>query len=50
MKLLAFVGEKIHEAVDEWRSMLTISSGFFFLVRHKNQHSQLSVKAKLNQH
>ena len=22
-------GKKVHEAVDEWRTMLTVSSGFF---------------------
>ena len=41
--------EKIHEAIDEWRIMLTVSSGFF-LVRKKNQQSQQSMKGKLNQH
>ena len=39
MKLLACVGKKVHEAIDEWRTILTVSSGFF-LVRNKNQHSQ----------
>jgi hypothetical protein len=29
MKLLAFVGKKVHEAAAEWRRMLTVSIGFF---------------------
>ena len=32
-------GEKVHEAVDEWHTMLTVSSGFF-LIRNKNQQCQ----------
>jgi hypothetical protein len=43
------VGKKIHEAVDEWRAMLTVSSGFF-LGRTKTQHSQQPMTEKLNQH
>jgi hypothetical protein len=39
MRPLAFVGKKVHEAVDEWRTMLTVTSGFF-LARNKTQHSQ----------
>ena len=32
-------GEKVHETVDEWRTMLTVTSEIF-LVRNKNQQSQ----------
>ena len=38
MKRFAFVGKKVQE-VNEWRTILTVKSGFF-LVRNKNQQSQ----------